>query len=253
METDKREGIVRIEVECKFEFSDHDVERIATLAEPMGVKEFTDRYFDRIPDFALTTRDMWLRQRAGRWELKTSVLSVSEQQRERRARTASGVTPSNVMATQYRECEDPREIHDILASLGLIASSGSKPEDRDQSPDQESEARELSAALDAGGIVEFCALTTTRTSFRFRDALRIDLDVVTPGGYRVGELEMMVRDDAEEISNARERIASLASELGLTIRPSMRGKVLQLIFLERPEHWRLLETSGLLDAKDVRV
>jgi len=252
METGKREEIRRVkvdvEVESKFEFSDQDVERIATLAVPMGVKQFTDRYFDRGSDFALTTRDMWLRQRAGKWELKTSVLSVSEQQRERQRHQGRS---NNVTATQYREYEDPREIHNILASLGLISNKGAQ--DCDESPETASDGRELSAALDSGGIVEFCALTTTRTSFCFRDVLRIDLDVAAPGGYRVGELEMMVRDDAEEISNAREKIMSLACELGLTIRPSMRGKVLQFIFLNRPEHWRLLEESGLLDAKDVRV
>lgn len=226
-----------VEVEAKFAYSTQDVERIAAVSQLLSVKQFTDHYYDCVTGFPLTTNDIWLRQRNEKWELKMPLLSVSQQLQ----------TPTASSVSHYKEHDDPALIISILRSCGALSSQALPF----QPPVQNGE--DLRQALASHNVFQFCALTTTRTSYRYKDVLRIDLDVTTPSEYRVGELELMVGDDPDEIKKALSTIETLGQDLQLTLCPTMRGKVLQFIFQQRPEHWRCLEKSGLLRAKRISV
>lgn len=224
-----------VEVEAKFAYSLQDVERIASVSQLLSIKQFTDHYYDCATGFPLTTSDIWLRQRNEKWELKMPLLSVQQQ-------LESNSTSS---VSHYKEHDDPALIISVLRSHRALSSQSLPLQTSVQS------GQDLANALASFNVFEFCALTTTRTSYRYKDVLRIDLDVTTPSEYRVGELELMVGDDPDEIKRALSTIEKLSHELQITLCPTMPGKVLQFISQQRPEHWKCLERSGLLRAKRV--
>jgi hypothetical protein len=63
----------KIEVEVKFPFSKAEEDKIQAVSKLISIKRFTDHYFDNNA-YALTSKDIWLRLRDGRWECKTSTL-----------------------------------------------------------------------------------------------------------------------------------------------------------------------------------
>ena len=57
------------EVEKTFSYNDNFLQKIAVLGKLVSEKTFTDKYYDN-KDFDLTSKSFWLRERAGKWELK---------------------------------------------------------------------------------------------------------------------------------------------------------------------------------------
>lgn len=88
-----------IEVEKNFDLKPGDRERLIKGAKLIAKKTFTDIYYDA-EDFRLTTKDYWLRQREGRWELKVPL----------------GGTIQKKDTDQYRELEDEEEIKKAIGA-----------------------------------------------------------------------------------------------------------------------------------------
>ncbi len=86
-----------IEVEKNFDLNPGDKERLVAGAKLIAKKTFTDVYYDAA-DFRLTTKDYWLRQREGKWELKVPL----------------GETIHKKETDQYREFEGEEEIKKII-------------------------------------------------------------------------------------------------------------------------------------------
>ena len=82
-----------IEVEKNFDLKAGDKERLIQDAKLISQKSFADIYYDT-DDFRLTTKDYWLRQREGKWELKVPL----------------GATIQRKETDQYYELEDEEEI-----------------------------------------------------------------------------------------------------------------------------------------------
>lgn len=195
-----------IEVEKKFLLTDQDRERLIQSADFLNEKTFTDTYYDRA-DFALTSRDKWLRSRDGRFELKLPLHQGTDR-----------------LADQYDELEDDASIKDALGFDG---------------------ENNLADNLINNGYRPFATLTTTRRKYRKGDFI-IDLDVIDFGSstYTIGEIEMMVTDKSE-IEGAVERIVQFAGEQGLTIAP-VRGKIIEYLKRINPDHYKALVEAGVV-------
>lgn len=63
----------KIEVEVKFPLGKAEEDKIKAIAKLSSIKRFTDDYFDN-KAYTLTSKDIWLRLRDGKWECKTSTL-----------------------------------------------------------------------------------------------------------------------------------------------------------------------------------
>lgn len=84
-----------IEVEKKFLISDDKIAEITKNSDFIGVKDLVDSYYDT-KDFKLTTKDWWLRNRNGKFELKVSIQG------------------SKGSIDQYDEIDDEKEICQYL-------------------------------------------------------------------------------------------------------------------------------------------
>lgn len=129
-----------IEIEKKFILSDDDIRRLTEGAVFISEKYIKDTYFDT-QQYALTTRDTWLRQRDECWELKVPL------------RTDLGYHD------QYQELQLDAE---ITAALGLPVGAS------------------LAQTVLAAGYQPFAELRTLRREYRHGD-FTIDLDVVDYG------------------------------------------------------------------------
>jgi predicted adenylyl cyclase CyaB len=196
-----------IEVEKKFILNDDDIDRLTTGAEFLKEKTFTDIYYDTTT-YALTTKDVWLRSRDGRFELK---IPLHHKDLDR-------------LADQYEELEEKGKIRAVLG----LPKKGT-----------------FSENLSEGGYSPFCELTTTRRKFK-KDEFNIDLDTVHSAdfSYNIGEVELMV-DDVTEMSGAIDKIMAFAKEKNLTIAP-VRGKVLEYLKLKNPKHYQALVKAGVI-------
>src|SRR2546421_324668 len=139
-----------IEVEKKFILTPEQEKSLIEGAEFLGEKQFTDIYYDDT-GFSLTIKDVWLRERDGKYELK---LPMNESLEKR-------------VSDQYRELDVDS---DILAYF---------------------EARDISVKdfLVEKGYIPFCKITTTRKKYKQEDFV-IDLDVMD-FGYTLAEIEFM--------------------------------------------------------------
>lgn len=195
-----------IEVEKKFILSEEDIQRIIQGAQFLGEKSFTDTYFDTA-DYSLTKADKWLRLRDDRFELK---LPMNQ-----------GKGSSQRKLDQYEELTDDNLIRSALG----IKVVGTLEDD-----------------LKANGYEPFSTFTTTRKKYKKSDFI-IDLDTMD-FGYSIGEIELMV-NDASEMETALNRILAFAEELGLSIAP-VRGKVIEYIKRNNPNHYKALDKAGVL-------
>jgi predicted adenylyl cyclase CyaB len=196
-----------IEVEKKFILNDDDIDRLTTGAKFLKEKTFTDIYYDT-PTYTLTTKDIWLRSRDKKFELK---IPLHHKDLDR-------------LADQYEELEEKEKIR---AALGL-PKKGAFDDD-----------------LKKGDYSPFCTLTTTRRKFK-KDEFNIDLDTVqsTDFSYNIGEIELMV-DDVTEISGAINKIMAFAKEKNLIIAP-VRGKVLEYLKLKNQKHYQALVKAEVI-------
>ncbi len=81
------------EVEKKFLLTEEIRERIIKSSEFIGERTFTDSYYDTV-DYSLISKNMWLRERNGKFELKVSL--------------------NKGLVDQYDEIEDENKIRGIL-------------------------------------------------------------------------------------------------------------------------------------------
>lgn len=165
-----------IEVEKKFILKPEDIDMLIKGAEFVSEKTFTDIYYDSA-DFALTTKDMWLRKRDGRFELK---FPLNEDGSAR-------------VLDQYEEYETEEE---ICRMLNLPVTG-----DFDQN-------------LLMHGYKPFATLVTTRKKYKKGEFI-IDLDMID-FGYSIGEIELMVNDKSQ-MHEASDKIIAFAKENGLEL------------------------------------
>lgn len=167
-----------VEVERKFKVTaDTKIKLVEIGAELHKEKVFLDKYYDN-PDYSLTLKDFWLRQRNESWELKVVNGQFTK------------------LASQYQEITETNEIADFLVNhfhrldlKGLAVDLVIKK-------------------LDLQPFVEY---TTTRQTYFLPECI-IDLDL-TDFGYQVGEIEVMATDKSQ-IPRALETITSVAGKLG---------------------------------------
>ncbi len=195
-----------IEVEKKFLLNEDDITRLTNGAEFLKERVFTDTYYDT-PSFSLTTKDIWLRARDNRFELKLPLHKGVDR-----------------LADQYEELEDEEKIR---TALGL-AKQGSFSDD-----------------LKENNYTPFCSLTTTRKKFK-KDDFNIDLDTVTGFNfdYKIGEIELMV-NNASEIDTTINKIIAFAKEKNLKT-TTVRGKVLEFLKQKSPNHYQALLKAGVI-------
>jgi len=194
------------EVEKKFILSESDMGRLTEGADFLQEKVFTDTYYDTT-DFILTSKDKWLRSRAGRFELKLPLYQGAER-----------------MIYAYDELENEEDIKKVLGfEMG----------------------KSFSDSLADNMYFPFCICKTTRRKYKSGD-FNIDLDAVEfkEFAYSLGEIELMVNDKSE-VKEATEKIMALAEEKRLKIAP-VRGKVIEYLKRIRPEHYQVMLKLGVV-------
>lgn len=145
-----------IEIEKKFILTKKQEKNLIKDADFLGEKKFTDIYYDN-SNFSITTKDIWLRERDGKFELKLPInISIKE-------RTSD----------QYRELEDEC---DILKYFNADNKS-------------------VKDFLSEKGYRPFCIITTTRKKYK-KNNFNIDLDIMD-FGYTLAEIEYMINDNLE--------------------------------------------------------
>lgn len=152
-------------------------------------------------DYSLTARDYWLRSRDGRFELK---VPLNEESPDRRK------------TDQYRELETDAE---IAEKLGLPADSN------------------LVVEFAKKSYGPFAKIVTTRESYR-KGNLHLDFDEMD-FGFTTFEVELTVANPSQ-IPNAEAEILRFAKDNGISD-TNARGKVIEYIFRNNPEHYRTLE------------
>lgn len=167
-----------VEIERKFKVTaDTKIKLVEIGAELHKEKVFLDTYYDN-PDYSLTLKDCWLRQRNNSFELKIVNGQFTK------------------LASQYREITETIEVVDFLVNHFHRPDLKSLPVDQ------------VVQKLDLQPFVEFA---TTRQTY-FLPECTIDLDL-TDFGYQVGEIEVMATDKSQ-IPRALETITSVAEKLG---------------------------------------
>lgn len=155
---------------------------------------------------SLTLKDTWLRNRNGLWELKVPL-------------NASG--SDTRIADQYRELTTETE---IAAYLSL------KPK------------LPLTDQLEQAGYKVIASIITKRRKYK-KSQFIIDIDVMN-FGYEIAEIELLVEKE-EQMQEAIQKILAFAQSIGLTIAP-IRGKVVEYIRRETPEHFSALIKAGVV-------
>lgn len=195
-----------IEVEKKFILSDKEKARLIKNAQFLNWRVFTDIYYDR-ENFSLTLKDKWLRSREGAFELKLPLQSGTER-----------------LADQYEELDDEQKIREALNL---------------------SHAESLAADLTTAGYRPICVCKTTRRKYS-KEPFTIDVDIVDfqDFTYTLCEIELMVPDKSETES-AIQKILNFAKIHRLAITP-VRGKVIEYLKRERPNHYHVLVQAGIV-------
>lgn len=196
-----------IEVEKKFPLHTGDRERLTKGLTPFATVTMVDEYYDD-SSFSISTKDVWLRKRNGRFELKVPLHTKNATERD---------------ADQFREIEDDDGIREFLH----IPNEGTMDED-----------------VAKAGYMPFGTITTTREKFRVSDMV-IDIDRVDYG-YELAEIEVMVARQSE-MHAALDKILAFAKRIGLEPGP-VRGKVFEYIRRTNLRHYRALIDAGLIDA-----
>lgn len=232
------------EVEVKFAVPPGLSHRLAQLgSHSPKVTTFTDTYYESA-GFPLTTRDMWLRNRAGVFELKWPSLS--------------GPAPGEGEEGKLRV-----DHYNESVEWGVIAAAVAQGTGLCLSPPFPSSPSPPGAAdvwLASCGLSPFASLTTTRARHALTIAghgVHVDVDSVAfhtldrtgpvpVGVYEVGEVELVTRRDNV---GAQEALGEVLSALGVTSGGSVRGKVLEYLKQHDVTHWNALAASGLLAQK----
>ncbi len=186
-------------MEKKFVLTDEQEAKLLEGAEFLCETEFTDTYYDD-SRHSLTTGDVWLRSRDGRFELKIPMnVAIEERATDR-----------------YRELETDEE---IAAYLKLP------------------EYKAFADALQQMEYAPFATITTKRRKYK-KDGYGIDLDA-TDFGYNVAEIEHMT-DDESKIHDATQKLVEYAAAYGLSESNVTPGKVVEYLRRNNPVHFQTL-------------
>jgi len=188
-----------IEVEKKFILTPEQEKALIDGAEFLGEKKFTDAYYDDT-DFSLTKKDIWLRSRDGKFELKIPVnLSIEER-----------------VLDQYKELENS---HEILQYFNAAT------------------AKSLEDFLVSKQYKPFCKIITTRRKYK-KDGFGIDLDIMN-FGYTLAEIEYMT-DNESKIQEATNAIIAFAEKNNIISKNVIRGKVVEYLRTNNLKHFQAL-------------
>lgn len=196
-----------IEIERKFALKDGDRERLIDGAEFLKEKIIFDSYYDT-DDYSLTSKDIWLRSRNGKFELKFPLHGKEGLNRE---------------ADQYEEITTDDGIRSRLNLAG---------------------EKSLEVDLEENGYKPFCSYKTTRQEYK-KGIFIIDIDEADFGdsSHQLAEIEL----EASDKSAIKETIAKIlvfAKGLGLS-NDKIRGKVTEYLRRYRIDHYRALVKAGV--------
>jgi adenylate cyclase class IV len=189
-----------IEVEKKFILNKEQEASLISGADFLGEKIFTDTYYDD-SSYSLTKKDIWLRSRAGKFELKIPMNESIEIR----------------ILDRYKEFENDEE---ILKYFGASTNSN------------------LIDVINEKGYKPFCKFTTTRKKYK-KEGFNIDLDTAD-FGYNIAEIEFMTNDDLT-LQQVTDSIIKFAEKHDIPSSGySVRGKVLKYLELNNREHLQAL-------------
>ncbi|XP_057679819.1 thiamine-triphosphatase [Corythoichthys intestinalis] len=226
-----------IEVERKFVCDAKSLKVLEEIGVCAGQCQFQDRYFDT-PQFDLTLRDFWLRQRKGCWELKCPLAPV-------KGASATPGEPSraDTLCTRYKEITNVADIHlklkevlkDIFKNEEILMTESCQTLIDHQN--------EFWAS--AMNLVCFAEFTTVRRTFTFEgEGVHVDLDEAD-FGYSVGEIEVLLPEGGD-MQAALDKIERTAKKLGVTGDQGVDGKM--SVYLQRnyPAHYARLLSQNIL-------
>jgi len=169
-----------------------------------------DVYYDN-DVYGLTSNDIWLRKRNGKFELKIPIEGGSKG-----------------AISRYLKITDENTIRE---KLNLDSN------------------KELEIALRKAGYKPFASYRTIRKRYRKGDFV-IDIDEADfdGGKYKICEIELKVKSPVE-VRDAEKRIIDFAYEHGLEIRP-VRGKVIEYLKRKNFEHYAILVASKAVEDFD---
>jgi predicted adenylyl cyclase CyaB len=102
------------------------------------------------------------------------------------------------------------------------------------------EGRPLDRTLASLGYQPFATITTTRSKYE-KEGFHIDVDD-TDFGHSVVEIELMIADE-QDMAAATKRILDFAAAQGISITNNIRGKVIEYLRRNDPEHFHELEKT----------
>ena len=188
-----------IEVEKKFILTTEQEKSLIEGADFLGEKKFTDIYYDD-EDFSLTKKDLWLRNREGRFELKIPMNESIEKR----------------ISDQYRELESDEEILKYFNAEGTLS---------------------VEDFLAKKKYKPFCILKTVRKKYK-KEEFNIDLDS-TDFGYTLAEIEHMITDQSK-IEETIDAIIEFAKRHNIISTEYIRGKVTEYLRRNNPTHFQAL-------------
>lgn len=256
------------EIERKFIFNEAILSYCKKYAVSARDISMRDVYFDN-DSFDITTRDMWLRQRNEKMELKWPVVHDIVQ-------GYCGDGHQKLVGLDfYQESTDTGTIGSVLSHLANVKVPLSTATESLQ---------EAIKALDNAGVRPFGTILTRRTrynvsidlpsSLRRPDAssvkVFVDIDAVhyaqpsqelslhpptsasSLTSYNIGEIEFNFEQcsDSRQSNKGRDEAVMhhVFSALGIEPTP-VRGKVLEYLVRFRPQHYEALRASGQLATK----
>ncbi len=163
------------EIEKNFDVDKEKIEKLLKEAESLGAKVFTDVYYDNT-SYDLTKKDIWLRTREGKFEMKLPIGKVGSGDR-------------------YDEVEDESKIKEFLK----ISGSGN-----------------LKDLLHKNNYFPFCVCKTTRQKYKKEGfSIDIDFAEFDDGfTFEAMEIELMIDDESRAEETAQE-IINFAAPYGL--------------------------------------
>ena len=194
-----------IEVENRFLLTEENKKKLVDGAEFIGEETFTDIYYDTT-DASIMKRDMWLRSRSGRFEMKLPLNEKSVLQRK---------------SNKYKEIESEEEIRKVLE----FPPNGN-----------------FTKALEGRGYLPMLEIETTRQKYKKGEFI-IVFDA-TDLGFSIGEIEVAVRNESE-VDAASDRLIDFAKKQGVEL-VSTEGKVLECLKIKQPELYRSIREAGVV-------